>query len=449
MNEPESITAVGRIPPQHLEAEQSVLGAVLLDNEVGIEVLRSLPVEDFYFTNHRTIATAMLALAKANKPIDLLTVTDRLKASGDLEHVEASYVASLSNIVPSTANAEHYAAIVREKALLRRIVKAANDVLNAAHEPGADSGELLAALGTASNDERAGYRNAFRPAREAAKQLCAELEEMTRTKVARSFDTGVRVLDENLWVRQTDLFVIAGRPGTGKTHVGIQIAKSIAKSGRGVGYASGEMPDVDLIARAAKSEAVLDAEVFRRPTTPERAWKAAEAVERVGKMPLWFTSENRHDEILRSARQLARKGLIVALVVDMLQRLRLPSGAKRTDELLGDLVRDFKNFALRERVPVFMVSSMNRGASDDDTTQPTMRSLRGSGEIESEADTVLLLHRKDTLTEWIFAKAREGCAGLDRGKVEMKRDFARGGFTEWDDAGSETGNGRWAARGGV
>lgn len=423
-----------RIPPQSREAEQSVLGAAFLDADAGLAALASLSPSDFYFAEHREAAVAIQELAAQGKPIDLLTVVERLKANGSLDAAGgASYVASHSNAVPSAANAAHYAKIVRERAQLRRIAQAANEIVNRAHDDGANPDALLSSLGAIVDEGVSRGDQVFRPGLEVSRQLVAELEEMVRTKEPRSFDTGMAALDDNLWVRQSDFFVIAGRPGTGKTHAAIQIAKSIAQTGRGVAYASGEMPDVDLVARAAKSEAILDTEVFRRYTSPERAYKAAQAVEKIGRLPLWFTSENRHDAILRSARQLKRKGKISALVVDMLQRLQLPAGMKRTDELLGDLVRDFKNFALREKCPVFMVSSMNRTASDDDTARPTMRSLRGSGEIESEADTVLLLHRREDLTEWIIAKAREGCRGLDRGVMLMRRDFAKGGFVEVED----------------
>lgn len=436
--------ATGRIPPQHLEAEQAVLGAVLLDNVEGLAALDVVADDDFYFTSHRHVARAMRSLASDEQPVDILTLVERLKRDAHLEDAGgAGYVSSLSNVVPSTANAEHYAKIVREKAILRRVVNQANEWVARGFAGGEDSLSLLRDI--AEFAQRAdGKLSGVTRARDAAEQLMRELQVMNENRVGRAFVTGIPVIDDHLWVKDTDLFVIAGRPSTGKTTLATDIARCVGESGRGAAYVSAEMPEVDIVARGSKSYGAGDSEVFRKPTTSARLLPVLEAIQKFGRLPIHLCTQTRADEVIRILRKLARAKEITCAVVDMLQRLSIPeTWGDNTTEKLGTATKRFKQFALEERCPVFLLSSMNRSAGDDGSSRPTMASLKGSGDIESDADTVLLIHRKnDAISEWIFGKAREGVgeAGRkkqDRGKLSMRRDFARGQFIEAVDASDQ------------
>lgn len=427
---------VGRVPPQDLLAEQSLLGSALLHPE-GAEAVAALPVDEFYWTSHRVIAEAIVELVRERKPVDILTVGDRLKSKGLIEEAgELSYVSSLSNHSTATMihNLDAHARIIRAKAVLRRVVEAANDWVKRAYDH-ADPTALLREIGDLAQSAD-GQVEGVRSARAVADELIREIQLMNETQVWRSFVTGVPVLDDNLWIKETDLFVIAGRPGTGKTTVATDVLRSVASSGRSGTYVSGEMPDTDLVARTAKAYGATDSEVFRRPTSPARVFPVVDAVNRIGKLPINFTTQNRADDVLRILRKQARAKQISCVVVDMLQTLSIPEAwGNNMAERLEEAASRFKNFALEERVPVFLLSSMNRTAGDDGNGRPTMSSLKGSGAIESYADTVLLIHRlNDTLSEWIFGKAREGIGEgkvkQDRAKLVMRRDFAKGQFVE-------------------
>lgn len=437
---------------QDLDAERAVIGAVFASAEECAPTLESLTAGEFASVLHQRVWTAMQALQSSRKPVDLVTVVDQMTRAGVVgkgKPHNASDVAELSRHRQLASACTEYARIVRDKAVLRQIQRAACDAMDSATK-GEDPGSILSRLAKFVASADGHSETGCRPARTVADELIRDLQHMAESGQARSFVTGIDSLDRVLWIRPSDLFVIGGRPGTGKSMLGVQVARSIAASGRGVLYVSAEMPDVDQVARAARGFASISSEVFRQPTTPDRVYRAAEAVDRVGRLPMWFTNETRVDVLMRMIRAKARKGEIVAVVVDMLQRLRLSGSNGTMAERLGEASRAFKLLALEERVPVFLLSSMNRSASDDDGDRPTMASLRGSGDIESDADTVLLLHRRDdVVTEWIIGKAREGADGNDRGVLFMKRDFARGGFEEWEDQGSATGNGRWASRGGT
>lgn len=420
--------------PQDLNAERAVIGAVFFDADECASTLDSLSPAEFHSTLHRNVWAAMQQLRVDRGQIDLVTVVDQLRRLNAFAGgFGIADVSELSGTQYSAARCEAHARIVRDKAILRRLQREAADAIEAASR-GDDPGAILSRLARFVSSADSGSETGCRPSREVADDLIREIQEMAESGKARSFKTGVDSLDRVLWIRPTDLFVIGGRPGTGKSMLGIQIARSIATTGRGVLYVSAEMPDVDQVARASRGFASIGSEVFRQPTSPARVFAAAEAVDRVGRLPMWFTNETRVESILRTIRQKARKGEIAAVVVDMLQRLRLADGSGTMADRLGDASRAFKLLALEERLPVFLLSSMNRSASDSDGDRPTMASLRGSGDIESDADTVLLLHRKDdSVTEWIIGKAREGADGRDRGVLYMRRNFAHGGFEEWND----------------
>lgn len=433
---PHVVPAGGRVPPHDITAEQSLLGAALLDGEAA-ELVASLSADDFYFKSHRVIAETIAALISDRRPVDILTVGDRLKQDGNVAAADGiAYVASLTDVPPTTRieNVEAHARIVRDKAVLRRIVWAAKDWIDRAHQHD-DPGALLREIADLSQSADGAVKD-VRTAREVADDLIREIQAMNDKRTGRAFVTGVQVLDDFLWVKDTDLFVIAGRPSTGKTTLAGDILCSVGRSGRSGLYASAEMPDADILARLAKAFGAVDSEVFRRATTPERVFPVLDAVDQVGRLPIYLTTQTHAPELIRLIRKLARARKISCAIVDMLQRIDIPDAWGETQaERLGSLSRRLKQLALEERIPIFALSSMNRSAGDDGHTRPTMASLKGSGDIESDADTILLLHRRnDVLTEWIFGKVREGVGEgsqkQDRAKLLMRRDFSRGQFVE-------------------
>lgn len=425
-----------RVPPHDLDAEIALLGSALLDRDCA-ELVAAIDPDEFYVTRHRVIVDTLALLVADRKPVDLVTLVDRLRQEGHLDEAGgASYLAEITGIRPTTLieKVEEYARIVRNKATLRRITNAASGWIERAfgHDDPLSLLREIADLAQTAD----GVVKDVRSAREVADELIREITVMNENRTGRAFVTGIPVLDDNIWVKDTDMLIIAGRPSTGKTTLAADILCSVAESGRGGLYASAEMPESDILARFAKAYGAVDSEVLRKATTRERMLPVLEAINRVGKLPIQLTTQTHAPELLRAIRKLARAKRISCVVVDMLQRIDIPDAWGDTlADRLGSLSRRLKQLALEERIPVFALSSMNRTAGDDGHNRPTMSALKGSGDIESDADTVLLLHRKnDVLTEWIFGKVREGIGEgskkQDRAKLLMRRDFSRGQFVE-------------------
>lgn len=413
------------VPPSNHDAERGVLAIVLRDPSQLSAVRERLTPGDFWFREYRAIYAAACELDDAGKVVAPTTVLAALN-----DATTGGLTEAIMDTIPSDALETLVAAVQkasRNRTLAVKLAELQAKAQANAEDPQAITAQADALLRTVGAAED----QACQSAESVAAALIAEIDEMNQSGKVRAFQTGVGAIDENFWVKPTDLFVIGGRPGNGKSFLGGAIACGVAESGRGVLWASAEMPPADLVARAARRYAVLDADVFRAPTDRDRAFRAAEAIHRVGRLPLWFTTKTHIDVLLRVAREKARSGSIVALVVDFLQRLTLPHDWGSEQERLGRATSALKQFAIENRVPVFLLSSLNRGANESDGQRPTMASLRGSGNIESDADTVLLLHRRDDwVTEWLVAKARESVKGRDRAVIEMRRNFARGEFVE-------------------
>ena len=425
--------ATGRIPPQDLAAEQCVLGSILADNSTA-DVLALCPPGAFYFTSNQTVAHAIVEMRKIGTPVDLVTLVAFLREKSALDQAGGSaWLASLTNHASfSPANVEHYARIVRDKAQLRALILAANAAILRASEGGAVD-EVLAELGKALRETDSLSEAGWTSARDVADDLIRELADMARTGKARSFATGVPALDRTFWIKPTDLFVFGGPPASGKSFAAQQISVAVAMTGRGVAFLSAEMPPADVLARGARTFDKLDHDVFREPSGRDQSFRAAQAVDRMGRLPIFYSIETRLEPMLRGLRQKARRGEISCVIVDFLQRLQIPESRPNEAERLGYASRALKQFALQERVPVFLLSSMNRGGYTKGE-RPTMGSLRGSGDIESDADTVVLLHQLENgLVEWIVGKAREtagGRGGTGEVAILMRRNFSRGGFEE-------------------
>lgn len=410
------------IPLGDLDAEQQVLGALLFDPTLISGTRAKLTVDDFHFSDHQTIWTCLTECEDKRIPVTLSTVTHRI--GSQLRTADKSYLESLFG-APGTL--DHFTSVVLRKSQQRRIVLAAREML-AQVERDAEPESVITGVDSFVRGFSSRSDELAVPAAVSAKKVIDTIERRQLSGESEAFVTGVQFLDEALWFKASDLNVIGARPGTGKSWLMVGLTRGIASRGCGVLYVTAEMAPEDLIIRAAKGFAVIDEEVFRQRVDDERAVFAQDAVYRVGKLPFWTTTRNDADVVLRLAREMQRRGQIGAVVIDYLQRLKLPGDWGRSrDEQLGRATSELKQFALETRTPVFLVSSLSRPKDQNTKARPTMASLRESGNIESDADNILLMHRgSGEAVDFILEKCR---SKADAKVLKMRRAFDRvGGF---------------------
>lgn len=411
------------------EAEMNLCASVLRD-PTRLNHARSIisPDSDFTIAIVRDIWSATCAVQDLGEEIDTSTVLHQLRipleARADA-HFEMLAELMMRPVEPSTI--DHWIELVLVASRKRRLRHLGLSILGSCNDR--DPEEVLAAIASdlRSFDDRT--RSMVITARDAAERVAHQIREMNETKIAHAFLTGVEVLDKLFYLKRTDMTVIAGRPGAGKSFLAQQVIRAVTANGGFGLYVSVEMPAEDLVMRASSAYDQFDQNVFRLPTDEETVDRAIRALTMAGN-PNWrFTTRTDFETVMRIARDLRQRGELDVLVVDYLQRMKSDRdyGVSR-DEQLGKITGGLKDFALHERVPVFAISSMSRPAKGKENKRPTMADLRESGNIESDADNIVLLHRtgRDT-AEWIIEKGR---AKEDRLVVKMKRAFDRGGWEE-------------------
>lgn len=395
----------GRIPPQALEVEEAILGSMLIDENAVGKILGVIDETCLYKEAHRIIFQAMMKLHEASQPIDLVTVTEELRKSNQLERVGGAYfISGLSQKVPSASNIAHYAKIVLDKARLRKLIHIGGHITTQAFQESDDVDKLIDQVEQqifkiAEDKSRQGFV-ALNPV------LHKAFEQIERFHHQPGGVTGVtsgyKPLDQiTSGFQNSDLIIVAGRPSMGKTALVLSIARNVAvESNKPVGFFSLEMSSLQLVMRLLCAEAKVDAHKVRTGMLPTNDWsKLSTSVGRLSKAPIYLddTPSLNILELRARARRLKTEKQIEILIVDYMQLVNAnaKSNANRQEEV-AIISRSLKALAKELDIPVLALSQLSRAVEQrGGDKKPMLSDLRDSGSIEQDADVVMFVHRQD------------------------------------------------------
>lgn len=424
--------AQGRIPPQDLDAELAVLGGMLLDNDAVNKVIEILEARDFYRESHQEIFQAVLTLYQKNEPIDLITVANVLKATSRLDMVGgASYLASLADGMPTTANIAYHAKIVHQQAILRRLIAAANTIADMSFVQGEDSVDNLVDQAEQIIYDIAEQKSqqSFASMRDIVKASFKEIEEMYENKKPVSgLSTGFSDLDAmTSGMHPSDLVIIAGRPSMGKTAFALSVlAHSAIHEDEPVALFSLEMSKEQLVKRLLCSEAKVDASKLRGGYLAESDWpKLTRAAGLLSEAPIYIDDTPAISilEMRAKSRRLQREKGLKMVAVDYLQLMRGVGKIESREREISEISRGLKALAKELNVPVIALSQLNRGVESRQDKRPMMSDLRESGAIEQDADVIAFVYRDEMynkespdkgIAEIVIGKQRNGPTGTVR-----------------------------------
>jgi replicative DNA helicase len=418
---------LAKLPPQNLEAEQSVLGAILIDNNALPRCLEILDPEDFYKLSHRKIFFAMTDLFDKNEPIDLITLTDQLKKNDELEAVGGiAYLSLMVNMVPTAANVKYHSHIVREKALLRGLVQSANEIASKVYEDNLDAEDLVDYAERSIfkiSDKR--VKASFVSLKEVIRDSFEMIEQLyDKKETVTGVSSGFRDLDDlTTGFQKGDLIIVGGRPSMGKTAFALNIAQHVGVELREpVAIFSLEMAREQLAIRMLCAEAMVNSNSIRKGFIKKEDWhKLTSAASNLTGAPIFIddTSGITVLELRAKARRLKIEHGLSLVIVDYLQLMRGKGSFERREQEISDISRSLKGLAKELSVPVIAVSQLNRSVEQRRPPTPILADLRESGAIEQDADVILFLYREEIynkeakkgLSEVIIAKQRNGPTG--------------------------------------
>ncbi|OGX29200.1 MAG: replicative DNA helicase [Omnitrophica WOR_2 bacterium RIFCSPHIGHO2_02_FULL_67_20] len=422
------LTSIERLPPQNLDAEQAVLGSMLLEESAILAAAEHLDEPVFYKDAHRKIFAALLALYKATTPVDLITVTDELKRRNQLEEVGgASYLATLTSIVPTAANAEYYCRIVKQKAILRDLIRVSTRIAGDCYEEAVEPDVLLdrAEMMIFDIASKKLKRDAV-----AMKDIIKSSIEMIDTLYQRKgmitgMPTGFLELDQQLaGLQPAELIVVAGRPAMGKSSFTLCVAEHVAMAEKaGVAIFSLEMSKESLVQRMLCSHARINAHNVRSGMLSTSDWpNLTKAAGKLSEAPIFIDDSPSVSilELRARARRLKSRHNIGLVIVDYLQLMEESANAENRQQEISLISRSLKGLARELGVPVIAVSQLSRAPERRESFRPRLSDLRESGAIEQDADVVLMLFREDYynmtdenkgIAEVIIAKQRNGPTG--------------------------------------
>jgi len=417
-----------RIPPQNLEAEVSVLGGILLENEALNRVLEVMREEDFYREAHRKIFSAILALYERNEPADLITLAEVLRKREHLEDIGGiEYLNSLVNGVPTAANITYYAKIIKEKSLLRKLIHRATEIVSQGYAGSEDVHDFLdraeQAIFEISEDR---VRPSFYPIKDIIKSSFKTIEKLFENRqLITGVATGFVKLDElTSGLQPSELIIVAGRPSMGKTAFALNIAQHAAIHG-GVPAAifSLEMAKEQLALRLLCSEAKVDAHRLRGGFLSETDWpKLTRAAGNLSEAPIFIddTPGLTALEMRAKSRRLKREYNLGLIIVDYLQLMRGRAASETREQEISDISRSLKSLAKELTVPVVALSQLNRRVEERGDKRPQLADLRESGAIEQDADVIIFLYRDE-----VYNKSED-----NKGKAEIIIGKQRNGPTD-------------------
>ncbi len=392
-----------KLPPQNLEAEQCVLGGILLENEAMAKAMEILKEEDFYRTAHRKIYVAMLDLSEQGEVIDHITLTERLKSKGELEAVGgAAYLAELVQVVPTAANIRYHCKIVRDKALLRGLISTSTELVTRGYDGTTSVDDLLEfAERSMFSLSQGKIGRSFTPLNHIIKESLDLVDRLSKRKEhVTGVPTGFYDLDDlTAGLQPSDLVVIAGRPSMGKTSLVLGFAlHSAIHAGATVGIFSLEMSNAQLVLRMLSSEAHVDSHALRTgKLQKEDWWRLAEAAGRLEQAKIFIddTGELTVQQMRGKARRLKAEYGLDLLIVDYLQLMQGRGGAESRQQEISDISRSLKALAKELNVPVIALSQLSRAVENRKPPIPMLADLRESGAIEQDADVVMFIYRED------------------------------------------------------
>ena len=421
-----------RIPPHSVEAEQSVLGSILLDKEAMISVSETLVPEDFYKEEHKVIYESMLKLYNSQSEIDLITLTDELRDQGYLDDIGGiAYITSLSTVVPTTSNIKYYVNIVKEKSISRQLISAANDIINLGYDGSAKVEYVLENAEKKIFDisqERA--TNDFQPINQVISEALSMLEKLYEEKNdVTGLTTGFRDLNKKInGLQRSDLLLIAARPAMGKTAFALNLVQNAALKGdASVAVFSLEMSKEQLVQRMIASQSTVELKKIKTGTLADNDWPRITdgmAILSGAKIHIDDTPGIKISELRSKCRKLKiEKGLDLVLI-DYLQLMEGEGQNESRQQEIAKISRSLKILAKELDCPVVALSQLSRAPEQRADHRPMLSDLRESGSIEQDADIVMFLYRdeyynpdteKKNIGEVIVAKNRHG----ETGTVEL------------------------------
>jgi replicative DNA helicase len=418
------------LPPQSIEAEESLLSAILLDNNTLLDVVEVLAVADFYRTAHQKIYAAIIDLFDKGEPTDLVTLANILKEKGQLDSIGgASYLARLVDAVPLAVNAQHYAKIIADKASLRRLIEKANAIAKRCYDDRGNVDDVIDFAETSIFEisERK-TSQAFYPISRLIIRNIEKLEENQGDKrLVTGVPMGFGLLDTlTSGLQNSDLIILAARPSMGKTALALNIARNAAvDSNIPVAVFSLEMSKEQLSLRMLCAEARLDSSRLKGGFFSMDDWhRLTDAAGILSESPIYIDDSPSLSamEIRAKARRLKMDKNIGLVIIDYLQLMKARAGAERRDLEISEISRSLKALAKELEIPVLAISQLNRMLEQRNDKRPKLSDLRESGALEQDADVVAFIYRDEVynpdennpqkgIAEIILAKQRNGPTG--------------------------------------
>jgi len=408
-----------KMPPQHLEAEQSVLGGMLIENEAIPKVMEILSPDDFYREAHRKIYDSLIDISERNEPADLITLTNELRKKEHLDAVGgASYITTLIDSVVTAANIEYYARIIKEKAVLRKLIETSTNIITESYEDRGDVESLLDQAEQAIfqiSENR--VRPSFYPIREIIKSSFKTIERLFEKKeMVTGIPSGFRDLDQRTaGFQPSDLIIVAGRPSMGKTAFCLNVAQHAAIEKKiPVAIFSLEMSKEQLGIRMLCSEAQVEGHRLRTGFLTESDWpKLTLAAGNLSDAPIFIddTAALTVLETRAKARRLNAEYGLGLIIIDYLQLMKGRARVESRQQEISEISRSLKALSKELNVPVIAVSQLSRRTEERQGMRPQLADLRESGAIEQDADLILFIYRDE-----VYNRAEDN---PNRGKAEV------------------------------
>ena len=414
-----------RLPPHSIEAEMCLLGSMMLEKDIVGQAVRLVDREAFYQADHQIIFDVLVKLYEMNRPIDAVILFEELVKRQLLEEVGGKgYIGQILNSVPSAAHGMHYAGIVREKAMLRQLIGASNDILRAAYAP-YEAAEMV--LDKAEKRIFEIAEKKVGGAMEPMEKVLHEVFEMIENRGQRGLETGFHEMDDMLnGLQKGEMIIVAARPSMGKTALAMNMIEHIAADLRmPCAIFSLEMSKQQLAQRMLCSRGQIDAHKLRKGMLNSQEYtKLATVVGELAKAPIWVDDSASLTplDLRAKARRLKLQHDVKCIMIDYMQLMDNP-GPESRQQQITEISRAVKSVARELNIPVICLSQLNRASEGRDGHRPRMSDLRESGSIEQDADVVMILHREDyykmsepdfqpdNIAEIIVAKQRNGPTG--------------------------------------
>ncbi len=429
-----------RVPPQDIEAEKALLGSIMISPGSLFDASDIVDPESFYAEKHKIIFKTMLELSGKSEPIDLLSISSRLREKNQLEQIGgASYLAELTNMVPSASNIRHYAEIVHKKYALRNLISAADHISELGFTEHEDLDTLFDKAGKKIFSVTSYAKKKFVALKDSLAEAWERLDHLHKTKnEIRGVSTGFQSLDNKLaGFQKSDLIILAARPSMGKTSLALDMARISALShGTKVGIFSLEMSSQQLVDRMLAAESRVDSWKLRtgRISTDAEFELIRDAMSRLSQAPIFIDDDPNNDimKIRSAARRMKIEHGLGLIIIDYLQLMVPRQSRSSLVEQVTEISRSLKGLARELDLPVLALSQLNRNV-ETRGGRPKLSDLRDSGSIEQDADVVMFIHReeksdqpgKSNTTEILIEKHRNGPTG----KIELYFDDKRVSFS--------------------